>query len=125
MPFDEWQRINNELSSYNELNEKYQNALKDLENEKISRRYYFKVGTDWNYEVAVTTVNLHGETFEQAEEFEKMIQWTVEKEMELRKEYDTKVKDLEDEIQRVWNALFNTPMWIIKLFGYRKKNKKQ
>jgi len=121
IPFDEWQEINDKIATYEKLEEKYKTTLKELKDEKIKKRFFYRVGTDAKYEVSVETINLYHETFEESEKFEQMIKEAIGKEMKLRKEYDTEIEGLKAKIENMWKVFVKTPLWLLKLFGLKEK----
>lgn len=121
IPFDEWQEINDKIATYEKLEEKYETTLKELQSEKVRKRFFYRVGTDAKYEVSVETINLYHETFEESERFEQMIKEAIGKEMELRKEYDSKIEKLNSMNDNLWKVFGNMPFWLLKLFGFKNK----
>jgi len=121
IPFDEWQEINDKIATYEKLEEKYKTTLSELRDEKIKKRFFYRVGTDAKYEVSVETINLYHETFEESEKFEQMIKEAIGKEMKLRKEYDTEIEGLKAKIENMWKVFVKTPLWLLKLFGLKEK----
>ena len=56
IPFNEWEEINDKIDSYDKLQEKYENplkelqekyekSLKELQSERVNKRFYYRVGT--------------------------------------------------------------------------------
>jgi uncharacterized protein YdcH (DUF465 family) len=121
IPFDEWQEINDKIATYEKLEEKYKTTLRELKDEKLKKRFFYRVGTDAKYEVSVETINLYHETFEESEKFEQMIKEAIGKEMKLRKEYDTEIEGLKAKIENMWKVFVKTPLWLLKLFGLKEK----
>lgn len=112
---DEWERISTELASVEELKAELKNLKIEFSNEKMNKAILFRIGTDYNYKVTVTTMRF-GERFIDTKYFEDEIKNAVEREMELRKEYDTQIENL-------WKVFGRTPLWLLKLFGLKEKKK--
>lgn len=112
---DEWERISTELASVEELKAELKNLKIEFSNEKMNKAILFRIGTDYNYKVTVTTMRF-GERFIDTKYFEDEIKNAVEREMELRKEYD-------EQIENLWKVFGRTPLWLLKLFGLKEKKK--
>lgn len=113
LPLNEWEKIQADIASVEELKSQIKDLRNELADEKLNKAVLFRIGTDYKYKVTVTTMRF-GEKFIDTKYFEDEIKNAVEREMELRKEYD-------EQIEKLLKVFGRTPLWLLKWFGLKEK----
>ena len=114
IPFDEWEKIQSEINSVEALKNEISELTSKLNSERLDKAVMFMINADYDSKVSVRTVKFNEKIDTKNFEFE--LQKAVQREMELRKEY-------EDKIQNLWRVFARTPLWVLKMFGLKETKK--
>jgi hypothetical protein len=114
IPFDEWEKIQSEINSVEALKNEISELTSKLNSERLDKAVMFMINADYDSKVSVRTVKFNEKI--DTKNFESELQKAVQREMELRKEY-------EDKIQNLWRVFARTPLWVLKMFGLKETKK--
>lgn len=114
IPFAEWEKIQSEINSVEALKNEIGELTSKLNSERLDKAVMFMINADYDSKVSVRTVKFNEKI--DTKNFESELQKAVEREMELRKEY-------EDKIQNLWRVFARTPLWVLKMFGLKETKK--
>ena len=114
IPFAEWEKIQSEINSVDALKNEISELTSKLNSERLDKAVMFMINADYDSKVSVRTVKFNEKI--DTKNFESELQKAVQREMELRKEY-------EDKIQNLWRVFARTPLWVLKMFGLKETKK--
>jgi hypothetical protein len=114
VPFSEWEKIQSEINSVEALKNEISELTSKLNSERLDKAVMFMINADYDSKVSVRTVKFNEKI--DTKNFESELQKAVQREMELRKEY-------EDKIQNLWRVFARTPLWVLKMFGLKETKK--
>ena len=114
IPFAEWEKIQSEINSVEALKNEISELTSKLNSERLDKAVMFMINADYDSKVSVRTVKFNEKI--DTKNFESELQKAVQREMELRKEY-------EDKIQNLWRVFARTPLWVLKMFGLKETKK--
>lgn len=114
IPFAEWEKIQSEINSVEALKNEIGELTSKLNSERLDKAVMFMINADYDSKVSVRTVKFNEKI--DTKNFESELQKAVQREMELRKEY-------EDKIQNLWRVFARTPLWVLKMFGLKETKK--